>query len=88
MAQKKGMKRLQWNVLNWNENALKFYSKVSCRSCISFAGAFSFDCFSSVFCVMWQISLLQVKATNLTAEEGWMSMRLNDDGINSLANLS
>ncbi|VDM44092.1 unnamed protein product [Toxocara canis] len=29
LAQKNGMKRLQWNVLDWNENAIRFYNKVN-----------------------------------------------------------
>uniref|UniRef100_A0A0M3IPC8 N-acetyltransferase domain-containing protein n=1 Tax=Ascaris lumbricoides TaxID=6252 RepID=A0A0M3IPC8_ASCLU len=32
LAHDSGMKRLQWNVLEWNENAIRFYNKVSCLS--------------------------------------------------------
>uniref|UniRef100_F1LG32 Diamine acetyltransferase 2 n=1 Tax=Ascaris suum TaxID=6253 RepID=F1LG32_ASCSU len=55
LAHDSGMKRLQWNVLEWNENAIRFYNKV--------------------------------KAMNLTKEEGWLSYRLDGDGIEQLVKL-
>ena len=75
IAQERECKRFQWNVLNWNENAISFYKSVR-KICLS--RNFFLSCDQA-------LKSFQMPYIDLTTSEGWLWFRLNPDGIKQLA---
>lgn len=70
LAHGKGMKRVQWNVLNWNKNAIDLYNKVG------------LPLFQTV---LWYILFtFQFNIINLHEAEGWVACRLDEERIQAV----